>query len=130
MLILNPAVAEYCTLRADCAVPVPSNMDPVSTAPLLCAGITAFNSIRKMAVPEGDTIAVCGIGGLGHLAVQYARNMGYRTVAVSGTEDKREAGISLGTHAFVNTAREDPFERLTQEGGASLVIVFWANPAL
>ncbi|GLA81296.1 hypothetical protein AtubIFM56815_004939 [Aspergillus tubingensis] len=86
-------------------------------APLLCAGITAFNAIRKSNVPQGDTVAICGIGGLGHLAIQYARKMGYRTVAVSESEEKRDDAMNLGAHLFVNSKREDAVEMLQREGG-------------
>ncbi|PYH48548.1 alcohol dehydrogenase [Aspergillus saccharolyticus JOP 1030-1] len=120
--------SEYCTLRADAAVPVPKDVDPISFAPLLCAGITVFNAIRKSNVPQGDTIAISGVGGLGHLAIQYARLMGYRTVAISETEDKREAALSLGAHKFINSRKEDPVEELQKDGGASLIINFVARP--
>ncbi|KAL4809622.1 chaperonin 10-like protein [Aspergillus unguis] len=124
----NGGFSEYCVLRADAAVPVPQDVDPVSFSPLLCAGITAFNAIRKSNVPQGDTIAIAGVGGLGHLAIQYARLMGYHTVAISETEDKREAALSLGAHRFINSKKEDPVEALQKEGGASLVINFIAQP--
>lgn len=109
-------------------MPVPKDVDPVSFAPLLCAGITAFNAIRKSNVPQGDTVAISGVGGLGHLAIQYARHMGYRTVAISETEDKRDAALSLGAHKFINSQEEDPVEVLQKEGGASLLINFVASP--
>ncbi|RAH48936.1 alcohol dehydrogenase [Aspergillus brunneoviolaceus CBS 621.78] len=123
--------SEYCTLRADAAIRVPTDMDPVKTAPLLCAGITAFNGIRKFHIPQGDTVAICGIGGLGHLAIQFARKMGYRTVAVSGTKDKRDAALALGAHQFVHTGSEDPVQALKQDGeGASLVMMFCNDPEM
>ncbi|KAJ5998638.1 alcohol dehydrogenase [Penicillium sp. IBT 35674x] len=124
----NGGFSEYCVLRADAAVPVPQDVDPVSFAPLLCAGITAFNAIRKSNVSQGDTVAISGVGGLGHLAIQYARHMGYRTVAISETEDKRDVALSLGAHKFINSQKEDPVEALQKEGGASLLINFVASP--
>lgn len=109
---------------------MPRNVDPVSHAPLLCAGITVFNAIRKSHVPQGDTIAICGIGGLGHLALQYSRHMGYKTVAVSGTADKEQDAIALGAHQFINTKEVDPVEVLRRDGGASLLIIFVPDAAL
>ena len=115
-------------MRADAAICLPETIDPVSCAPLLCAGITAFNGIRKCAIPQGDTVVICGVGGLGHLAIQYARKMGYRTVAVSGKEEKRDEALRLGAHKFIDTEREDVVEILRAEGGASLVMNFVADP--
>ncbi|GFN17069.1 alcohol dehydrogenase [Aspergillus tubingensis] len=126
----NGGFSEYCTLVASAAIRISSSWDPVSTAPLLCAGITAFNAIRKSNVPQGDTVAICGIGGLGHLAIQYARKMGYRTVAVSESEEKRDDAINLGAHLFVNSKREDAVEVLQREGRASLVVVLCPSPEL
>ncbi|CAG7923609.1 unnamed protein product [Penicillium olsonii] len=126
----NGGFSEYCTLLADAAVPVPQDVDPVSFAPLLCAGITAFNAIRKSNIPQGDTVAISGVGGLGHLAIQYARLMGYHTVAISETEDKREAALYLGAHKFINSQKEDPVEALQKVGGASLLINFVASPEI
>ncbi|CAG7923627.1 unnamed protein product [Penicillium olsonii] len=123
-------VSEYCNIRADTAVRFPETVDPVSCAPLLPAGITAFNAIRKCNVTQGDTVAICGIGGLGHLAIQYARKMGYRTVAISESEEKRAEALQLGAHRFTNGLMEDPVEALKAEGGASLIINFVSRPEM
>src|SRR5262249_35759933 len=75
---MDGGYAEYVLLGAEAVVRVPADMDPAEAAPLLCAGVTVFNSLRKLGVEQGATVAVQGLGGLGHLAVQYASKMGYR----------------------------------------------------
>ncbi|KAH0342599.1 alcohol dehydrogenase, partial [Aureobasidium melanogenum] len=121
-------LAEYCTLRSEAAVRVPDDVDPADYAPLLCAGVTTFNGIRKMKILQGDTVAICGVGGLGHLAIQYAHKMGYNTVAISEHEEKRELATKLGAQRFINTSNEDPVEALNKIGGANAVLMTAPNP--
>ncbi|KAF2748819.1 alcohol dehydrogenase [Sporormia fimetaria CBS 119925] len=120
--------AEYCTLRAEAAVRIPPEADPVEYAPLLCAGVTVFNGIRKMQITPGDIVAVQGLGGLGHLAVQYARKMGYRTVAVSSSDAKKDFAFKLGANDYIDTSKEDAAEALQKMGGAALVVITAPNP--
>ncbi|OCL11056.1 alcohol dehydrogenase [Glonium stellatum] len=119
--------AEYCLLRTEAAVRIPADADPAQYAPLLCAGITVFNSIRKMNITPGDVVAVQGLGGLGHLAIQYARKMGYRTVALSSSNSKRDFAMQLGATDYVDNSKEDSVEALQKMGGASLVVVTAPN---
>ncbi|KAK3947837.1 alcohol dehydrogenase GroES-like domain-containing protein [Pseudoneurospora amorphoporcata] len=119
------AYAEYTLLRTQAAVRVPRDMDPASTAPFLCAGLTVFNGIRRMGIEPGNGfVAIQGLGGLGHLAVQYARAMGHRVVAVSRDEKKREFAMKeLGAHEYV--AADSPgvaAQKLTEMGGAALIV--------
>ncbi|KAK3395358.1 chaperonin 10-like protein [Sordaria brevicollis] len=120
------AYAEYTLLRTQAAVKVPRDMDPASTAPFLCAGLTVFNGIRKMGIEPGSGgfVAIQGLGGLGHLAVQYAKAMGHRVVAVSRGEEKREFAINeLGAHEYVAAdTPEDAARRLSEMGGAALIV--------
>jgi len=95
-------------------------------APLLCAGITVFNGIRKMEIPQGGLVAVVGLGGLGHLAIQYARKMGYRTVAISSSDAKRNFATDLGATDYI--AGGDTVAELKKMGGADLVVVTAPNP--
>jgi D-arabinose 1-dehydrogenase-like Zn-dependent alcohol dehydrogenase len=81
-----------------------------------------------MSITPGDTIAIQGLGGLGHLAVQYARKMGYRTVALSRGSDKKEFAMQLGATDYVDTKEEDAAEALQKIGGASLIVVTAPNP--
>jgi len=126
----NGGYAEYCTLRSEAAVRIPPDADPAQYAPLLCAGITVFNGIRKMNITPGDIVAVQGLGGLGHLAIQYARKMGYRTVALSSSDAKREFAMKLGATDYVDNSKEDSAEALQKMGGASLVVVTAPNPKM
>ena len=107
---------------------VPTDIDPAQAAPLLCAGVTVFNGIRKMHVEPGNTVAVQGLGGLGHLAVQYCHAMGYRTVAVSGGEDKRDFAFQLGANDFIDSRKEDAAQKLKDIGGAALIVCTAPSP--
>lgn len=120
--------AEYVLLRTEAVVRVPKDVDPVEYAPILCAGITVFNSIRKMQIPPGEVIAVQGLGGLGHLAVQYANRMGYRVVALSHDNSKKDFAKQLGAHEYISTEGHDPSEELMKMGGAALIVVTAPNP--
>ncbi|KAL2063405.1 hypothetical protein VTL71DRAFT_5210 [Oculimacula yallundae] len=114
--------AEYVLLRTEAVVRVPKEVDPAQYAPILCAGITVFNAIRKLQITPGDIVAVQGLGGLGHLAVQYANKMGYKVVALSSGDSKRDFAKKLGAHEYVNTTSEDPAKKLMEMGGASLIV--------
>jgi D-arabinose 1-dehydrogenase-like Zn-dependent alcohol dehydrogenase len=90
--------------------------------PLLCAGITTYNSLRNSGARAGDTVAVQGIGGLGHLAIQYASKMGFRTVAISRGADKEALARQLGAHEYVDTQATAAADGLQKLGGADLVL--------
>lgn len=120
--------AEYCTLRTEAAVRIPKDADPAAYAPLLCAGVTVFNGIRKMGITAGDVVAIQGLGGLGHLALQYARKMGYRTVALSTSSNKKDFAEQLGATDYIDTSKEDAAAALQKMGGASLIVVTAPNP--
>ncbi|KAK5187935.1 hypothetical protein LTR16_009143, partial [Cryomyces antarcticus] len=120
--------AEYCLLRTEAAVRIPSDVDPAEFAPLLCAGVTVFNGIRQMKITAGDTVAIQGLGGLGHLAIQYARKMGFRTVALSSSGDKRDFAMKLGATDYIDGSKEDTVEALNKMGGADLIVVTAPNP--
>lgn len=103
-------------------------MDPVEAAPLLCAGVTVFNGIRQMKIPVGEVVAVQGLGGLGHLALQYSRKMGYRTVALSSGSAKKDFAMQLGATDYVDASKENPVEALNKLGGASLIVATAPSP--
>ena len=117
-----PKDAEYCIINSEAAVSVPEHLDAATYAPILCAGLTIFNSIRHMDVPAGSTIAVQGLGGLGHLAVQYANKLGHRVVAISRGDDKEAFARELGAHKYIDASKVDPGETLQKLGGAALAI--------
>ncbi|RFU27673.1 hypothetical protein B7463_g8669, partial [Scytalidium lignicola] len=120
--------AEYVTLRSEAVVRVPTDVDPAAYAPILCAGITVFNSMRKMQISPGEVVAIQGLGGLGHLAVQYANRMGFKVVALSHGDSKRDFAKKLGAHEYINTGEKDPVKELMEMGGAAMIVCTAPNP--
>lgn len=114
--------AEYTAVPQEALAPVPDTLGSAEAAPLLCAGITTYNALRNSNARAGDLVAIQGIGGLGHLGVQYAHAAGYETVAVSRSPDKAELARSLGADHFIDASETDPSARLTELGGADLVL--------
>lgn len=114
--------AEYVIVPAEAVAAMPDDLAAEEAAPLMCAGITVFNSMRNAGVRAGDLVAVQGIGGLGHLGIQYARQMGFRTVAVGRGADKESLARKLGAHVYIDTATEDAVAALQKLGGARLVV--------
>jgi len=120
--------AEYVILRTEATVSVPKDVKPAEYAPILCAGVTVFNSIRAQKIVPGDLVAVQGLGGLGHLAVQFANKMGYRVAALSSGDSKRDFAKKLGAHEYINTSSDDPAKKLMELGGAALIVCTAPNP--
>jgi D-arabinose 1-dehydrogenase-like Zn-dependent alcohol dehydrogenase len=114
--------ADYAVVPAESAARIPDGMAAVDAGPLLCAGVTTYNALRNSGARPGDTVAVQGIGGLGHLAIQYAARMGFRTIAISRGEGKAELARELGAHEYVDTQRVEAAEGLQKLGGADLVL--------
>jgi len=113
---------EYMIAPAQSLAAIPDDLKAEDAAPLLCAGITVFNSMRHAGVHPGDLVAVQGVGGLGHLALQYASRMGFHTVAVGTTKDKEPLARKLGAQHYISSAEGDPAEQLQKLGGAKLVL--------
>jgi D-arabinose 1-dehydrogenase-like Zn-dependent alcohol dehydrogenase len=101
---------------------VPSDLDAVESAPLLCAGITTFNALRNSGARAGDLVAVQGVGGLGHLAIQFAARLGFRVVALNRGRDKEELARSFGAQEYVDTQSGDPAAALRALGGAKAIL--------
>lgn len=101
---------------------VPDGLSATDAAPLMCAGVTTFNALRRSGARAGDLVAVHGLGGLGHLGVQYAAKMGFHTVAVARGADKAELAAALGAHRYVDSTAEDPARALAAMGGARVVL--------
>jgi len=121
-LTFDGGYAEYATVPAEAVGRIPGGLDDVEAAPLLCAGITTFNALRNSGAGPGDLVAVQGVGGLGHLGIQYAREMGFETVALSSSPDKEDLARSLGADRFVDAGEADPAEALASMGGARVVL--------
>jgi D-arabinose 1-dehydrogenase-like Zn-dependent alcohol dehydrogenase len=110
---------------------VPEDLDPVESAPLLCAGITTFNALRHSGAGPGDLVAVHGVGGLGHLGIQFAARQGFRTVAVNRGRDKEELARKLGAHEYIDSDAGDPAAALQAMGGAKAILATVTNgPAM
>lgn len=114
--------AEMMLARATGLVSVPDGLDSEESAPILCAGIATFNALKKCGAQAGDTVAILGIGGLGHMAVQYARRMGFKVVAVGRGSDIAEDALSLGAHVYIDTNEEDAAQKLKSMGGAQAIV--------
>ncbi|RIL06084.1 MAG: alcohol dehydrogenase [Proteobacteria bacterium] len=114
--------AEFMLAPEVAVARIPDGIELAEAAPLLCAGVTTFNALRRSDARAGDLVAVQGLGGLGHLGVQYARAMGFETVAIARGEEKAALARELGAHHYVDSQREDPAARLQQLGGARAVL--------
>lgn len=107
---------------ADALAAMPDDLGAADAAPLLCAGVTTFNALRRSGAMPGDVVAILGIGGLGHLGVQFANKLGYRTVAIARGSDKEELARKLGAHHFIDNAKDDVAAALNRLGGARTVL--------
>ena len=119
--------AEYMVAPAKALASVPDDLNPVDGAPLMCAGVTTFNALRNSNARGGDVVAVLGIGGLGHLGVQFAAKMGFKTVAIARGTDKEAFAKQLGAHHYIDSRASDPAAELNKLGGANVVIATVTN---
>src|SRR6202008_1161944 len=115
--------AEVMIAKASGLVSIPNELSSAAAAPLLCAGITTFNALRNAPAKAGDLVAVLGIGGLGHLGVQYARHMGFEVVAIARGTHTAELAKKLGAHHYIDSAAADPAEALQALGGAKVILI-------
>jgi D-arabinose 1-dehydrogenase-like Zn-dependent alcohol dehydrogenase len=114
--------AEVMTAKASCLMSVPKKLSSVAAAPLLCAGLTTFSALRKSDARPGDLVAVLGVGGLGHLGVQYARHFGYEVVAIDLGDDKAPVARQLGAHHYIDSSATEVAEALQALGGAAVIL--------
>ncbi len=114
--------AESVLVPLDALARIPDELSAVDAAPLLCAGITTFNALRNSDARPGDLVAILGVGGLGHLGVQYAARMGFHTVAIARGADKEPLARELGAHDYIDSTANDIGEALTALGGAKVVL--------
>lgn len=121
---------QYVILRTEAVVRIPSDVDPVEFAPQLCAGVTVFNALRQQKIFPGETVAVQGLGGLGHLALQFCSQSGYRTVAISSSAAKKEFATKLGAHDYIDGSKGDIGKQLQELGGASCILLTAPNSKL
>ena len=114
--------AEYMTARAEVLVAIPEVLSSVEAAPLLCGGSTSFGALRNSGAQGGDLVAIQGFGGLGHLALQYAVRLGFRTVVLTRSKEKQELARKLGAHACIDTSSADAVKELRKMGGARVIL--------
>ncbi len=114
--------ADYMIAPAVALARIPEGLSAADAAPLMCAGVTTFNSLRHAGARPGDLVAVLGIGGLGHLGVQFAAKAGYRTAAIARGKDKEALARRLGAHHYIDTESQDPAEELKRLGGARVIL--------
>lgn len=119
--------ADYMLAPALALARIPDALAAVEAAPLLCAGLTTFNALRHSGARAGDTVAILGLGGLGHLGVQYAAKMGFRAIAVARGADKASLARRLGASAYIDSRAEDPAIALQRLGGAAAIIATVTN---
>jgi D-arabinose 1-dehydrogenase-like Zn-dependent alcohol dehydrogenase len=119
--------AEYMVAPAEALALVPDELSAVAGAPLMCAGVTTFNALRNSGARGGDVVAVLGIGGLGHLGVQYAAKMGFKTVAIARGKDKKAFAKKLGAFHYIDSQASNPAAELNKLGGANVVIATVTN---
>ena len=121
-ITIDGGYAEYMVARGEALVDIPKELDACESAPLLCAGRTVFGALKSSGARGGDLVAIHGIGGLGHLAIQYSRKLGFRSIALSRGTDKRELSLKLGAHAYLDTSSGGAAEELQRMGGARIIL--------
>jgi len=125
---MDGGFAEYAKAYARYAVKVPDGIDPIEAAPLTCAGVTTYKAVKVAGTRPSDLVAVFGVGGLGHLAIQYAAIAGGRVIAVDLIDEKLELAKELGAEFTVNAAKDDPVTAIQQLGGADQAIALAVSP--
>ena len=102
---------------------IPDALRPEEAAPLMCAGITTFNALRHSGARPGDLVGIQGIGGLGHLGIQFAAKSGYDVIAIGRGDDKQELALKLGARRYIDTATQNVAAEMSKEGGAAVILV-------
>jgi len=118
---------EYMISPAEACAVVPDGMDPLQVAPMMCAGLTVFNALRRSGAVAGDLVAIHSLGGLGHLAVQFSRKMGFVTVAITSSAEKEKLAMELGAHYYINLSKQKVAEELQKLGGAKVILCCGSN---
>ncbi len=121
-ITIDGGYAEYVVVPFEALALIPEELSAVDAAPLMCAGVTTFNSLRNAGARPGDVVAVLGIGGLGHLGVQFAAKAGYRTLAIARGKDKEPLAKKLGAHVYIDSQSEDVGQALQRLGGAKVIL--------
>lgn len=126
-ILVDGGYADYMVAPAQALALIPDDLNAADAGPLLCAGITTFNALRNSDARPGDLVAILGVGGLGHLGVQFARRMGFNTVAIARGTDKEKLARDLGAHHYIDSTSTDVAEELKKLGGAKVVLATATN---
>ena len=121
-LTFDGGYAEYMLASAGALALIPQEISPVDAGPLLCAGVTTFNSLRNSGARPGDLVAILGLGGLGHLGVQFAARMGFETVSIARGKDKEAFAKKLGAHHYLDSESQNAGAELEKLGGARVIL--------
>jgi D-arabinose 1-dehydrogenase-like Zn-dependent alcohol dehydrogenase len=121
-ITLDGGYAEYMIAPTSAVARMPAGLPPVEAAPLMCAGLTTFNALRNSGARPGDVVGVLGLGGLGHLGVQYAAKMGFHTVGIARGTDKEPLARQLGASVYIDSQAQDPAAELLKLGGAKVIL--------
>jgi D-arabinose 1-dehydrogenase-like Zn-dependent alcohol dehydrogenase len=113
---------EYMVAPESAVARMPAELPPADAAPLMCAGVTTFNALRNSGARPGDVVAILGLGGLGHLGVQYAAKMGFHTVGIARGKDKESLARQLGAAVYIDSQAQDPAAELMKLGGARVIL--------
>jgi len=123
--------ADYVVVKANALARIPDDITPQDAAPLLCAGITTYNALRHSGAVGGDLVAILGVGGLGHLGIQFAAKLGFETAAIARGRDKQDLAHELGARHYIDSTAQDPAEELLKLGGAKVILATVASaPAM
>jgi D-arabinose 1-dehydrogenase-like Zn-dependent alcohol dehydrogenase len=126
-LTVDGGYADYMIAHASALASLPAEVSAAQAGPLVCAGVTTFNSLRNSGARAGDVVAILGIGGLGHLGVQFAAKMGFRTIAIARGRDKEPFARQLGAHHYIDSQNQDVSAELLKIGGAKVVLATVTN---
>lgn len=119
--------ADYVLVKSTALAAIPDDLADEDAAPLLCAGITTYNALRRSGARGGDLVAILGVGGLGHLGIQFAAKLGFRTVAIARGTDKEQLALELGAHHYIDSTAGNPGEALQALGGAKVILSTISN---
>ena len=119
--------ADYMIAHSSALALLPEGLSAIEAGPLVCAGVTTFNALRNSGAQPGETVAILGIGGLGHLGVQFAAKMGFRTIAIARGNDKESLARKLGAHQYIDSQAQDVAAELSKSGGAKVVLATVTN---
>jgi D-arabinose 1-dehydrogenase-like Zn-dependent alcohol dehydrogenase len=121
-ITLDGGYADYVVVRANALALIPDELAAEEAAPLMCAGVTTYNALRHSGALAGDLVAVLGLGGLGHLGVQFSRRLGFRTIAIARGAEKERLALELGALGYIDSTAQNPAEELTKLGGARVIL--------